>query len=259
MKNAKQDQRTVRRAPMSESGKKHDLKLQKNTMIYFQIGLVLCLLGTYALLEMQVMNKVLVLPEFTPDQMQDEYAIAAVKPKVKVKKQAPKKELPKSTVLFDTIPKEEDDNPLDQIIEYDPEPNLPIGSVDSIDVVDPIDEDFNIYNVEKVPVFPGCEKYTKREDLTKCMSEKIAKLVRRKFNTDIAADNGLSGKQRIHVQFTIGANGEVIDIKSRAPHPRLEDEAMRVIKKIPKMTPGYMAVTPVPIISTLPIMFELRD
>jgi protein TonB len=70
------------------------------------------------------------------------------------------------------------------------------------------------------------------------MSEKISKLIRKKFNPDLADGLGLSGKQKIDVQFKIDKTGKVTDIKTRAPHARLEKEAERVINKIPQMTPG---------------------
>ena len=37
--------------------RKHDANLQKNTTLYFQIGLILCLLGTYGLFEMRFETK----------------------------------------------------------------------------------------------------------------------------------------------------------------------------------------------------------
>ena len=35
------------------TSQKHDLNLQKNTTLYFQIGLILCLLAVFGLLEMR--------------------------------------------------------------------------------------------------------------------------------------------------------------------------------------------------------------
>mgnify|MGYP007000395440 CR=1 len=49
--------------------------------------------------------------------------------------------------------------------------------------------------IENVPEYPGCERGTNAEK-RKCMSDKIAKFVQRKFNTDLAGDLGLSGRQR---------------------------------------------------------------
>ena len=40
---------------------KHDANLQKNSTLYFQIGLILCLFGTYALFEMQFQEKKIII------------------------------------------------------------------------------------------------------------------------------------------------------------------------------------------------------
>merc|ERR1712108_100530 len=53
--------------------------------------------------------------------------------------------------------------------------------------------------IENVPIFPGCENEKGNNAKKQCMSDKIAKFVNRKFNTELAADLGLSGKQRISV------------------------------------------------------------
>ena len=91
--------------------------------------------------------------------------------------------------------------------------------------------------IENVPVFPGCERGN-NEKKRKCMSDKIAKFVQRKFNTDLAGDLGLTGRQRISVIFKIDKSGNVTGVRARAPHPRLEKEAQRVINLLQKMQPG---------------------
>jgi protein TonB len=40
-----------------KKSQKHDVNLQTNSTLYFQIGLILCLLGTYALFEMQFVDQ----------------------------------------------------------------------------------------------------------------------------------------------------------------------------------------------------------
>ena len=59
---------------------KHDANLQKNSTLYFQIGLILCLLGTYALFEMEFQDK-----KFIPDTAAtEEVALIDVAPEFKV-------------------------------------------------------------------------------------------------------------------------------------------------------------------------------
>ena len=91
------------------------------------------------------------------------------------------------------------------------------------------------------------------------MSEKISKLILRKFDTSIASDYGLTGRQRINVIFEIDKTGQVTNIESRAPHPKLDEEAKRVISKIPQMTPGRQHDKNVGVIYTQPIIFQIEN
>ena len=126
--------------------------------------------------------------------------------------------------------------------------------------VEEMDEDIDVpfSVIENVPIFPGCESgnnAAKRD----CMSEKIAQFVNRKFNTELASDLGLSGRQRINVIFKIDKTGNVVGIRARAPHPGLEKEAVRVIGLLPKMKPGKQRGKPVNVPYSLPIIFQVQD
>ncbi len=91
------------------------------------------------------------------------------------------------------------------------------------------------------------------------MSAKINKFVQKKFNTDLAGDLGLTGRQRINVIFKIDKHGNVVGVRSRAPHPRLEKEAARVINLLPKMKPGKQRGKAVTVSYSLPIIFQVQD
>ena len=127
-------------------------------------------------------------------------------------------------------------------------------------VIEDVDEDVEVpfSVIENVPEYPGCEKGSNSEK-RKCMSAKIAKFVQRKFNTDLAGDLGLSGRQRINVIFKIDKRGNVVGVRSRAPHPRLEKEAARVINMLPKMKPGRQRGKAVVVPYSLPITFQVQD
>ena len=79
-----------------------------------------------------------------------------------------------------------------------------------------------------------------------------------KFDVDAAADSGLTGYQKIYVQFKIDKQGHVVDIKARAADSKLEREAIKVIKKIPQMTPGQQRDRNVEVIYNLPIKLQLH-
>lgn len=136
-----------------------------------------------------------------------------------------------------------------------------ITDIDDIKIIDkPIDEDeiFNMIDVEKVPIYPGCESAKTNDKRKKCMSEKITQLIQKKFNTDIASELGLVGIQKINVQFKIDKKGNITDIKTRAPFSQLEDEALRVVEKIPVMKPGLQRGQPVSVLYNLPIVFKVQ-
>ncbi len=113
-------------------------------------------------------------------------------------------------------------------------------------------------SVENTPIYPGCEKGN-NEKRRRCMSEKIAKFVRKKFNTKLAEGIGLSGRQRISVIFKIDKLGDVVGVRARAPHPQLENEAIRVINLLPKMKPGMQLGKAVVVPYSLPINFEVKE
>ncbi|MAO10915.1 MAG: energy transducer TonB [Flavobacteriaceae bacterium] len=113
--------------------------------------------------------------------------------------------------------------------------------------------------IENVPVYPGCENENGNNAKKRCMSEKVQKFVQKKFDTELANDLGLDGKQRIFVQFKINKSGNIVDVRARAPHPRLEREAVEVVKSLPKMTPGMQRGKAVGVLYSLPILFQVQN
>lgn len=265
MKNSKKNLSTGQSTRDVKKPHKHDANLQKNSTLYFQIGLILCLLATYSLFEMQFQEKKIVIVEEDYD---GEY-VMAIPPDFRIAETKPKESQPKRDQqrIIDVV-KVVEDFPLDNTekdlftedqplitdkptikAENAPEPESP-----KAELLVPITL------VQKVPVYPGCEKYeTNNDKLKKCMSTKISKLINRKFNTDLASDHGLSGKQKIYATFTIDKTGKITKIATRAPHSALEKEAQRVINKIPEMKPGEQQNKPVGVTYSLPIVFQVRD
>ncbi len=112
--------------------------------------------------------------------------------------------------------------------------------------------------IENVPLFPGCGNLSTNAERRTCMSDKITKHVMLNFNTDLAANLGLTGRQRISVIFKIDASGDIVNIRSRAPHKKLEEEAKRVVRSLPKMVPGSHDGKDVSVGYSLPIIFQIQ-
>jgi hypothetical protein len=118
-----------------------------------------------------------------------------------------------------------------------------------------ITEDIPFAIIEEVPHFEECTGTN--AEIKKCTSDKITSFVNKNFNTGLAKD--LSGRHKISVQFKIDQNGNVVAVQSRAKHPKLKDEAARVIHLLPQMLPGKQNGQPVGTIYALPIIFEIKD
>lgn len=239
---------------------KHDVNLQKNSTLYFQIGLIVCLLFTYGLFEMKFETTIhsygSVAPIEEPDFMVD---VPIIKTEEPTFDELQERRVIKSPI-FTEVP---DDTPEPTFLDepQKPTPNNPVFDPDAIPDLpkEPVDVIVPYAFIQNVPIYPGCEKAKTNDARKKCMSDKIEKLIQRKFNgDDIAIDYGLTGLQKIDVQFTIDKTGKVNNIKTRAPHPKLEDEAKRVINLIPEMTPGKQNDKNVGVIYTLPIKFMVQ-
>ncbi|MFD2565334.1 VIT domain-containing protein [Aquimarina rubra] len=136
--------------------------------------------------------------------------------------------------------------------------------VEEDEIVD-VEEDEELLSIpfsviEQVPVFPGCEQNNTNEDRKKCFSDSVKNLINRSFNSEIANDFNLSpGTKRIYARFMIDREGDVVNIEVRAPHNTLAEEAIRVLKLLPRMTPGRQRNIAVDVSYVLPIVLNVKD
>lgn len=99
--------------------------------------------------------------------------------------------------------------------------------------------------VEQMPVFPGGEAA-----LRKFLATEVKYPV-------IAQENGIQG--RVYVKFVIAADGSVTNVEVARPFdPNLDKEAVRVVKSMPKWTPGKQRGKAVKVSYTVPINFVLQ-
>ncbi len=100
--------------------------------------------------------------------------------------------------------------------------------------------------VENMPEFPGGTSA-----LMKYLSSSIKYPV-------IAQENGIQG--RVVCQFVVNKDGSIVDIEvaRSSGDASLDKEAVRVIKAMPKWTPGKQRGKPVRVKYTLPVNFKLQ-
>lgn len=108
-------------------------------------------------------------------------------------------------------------------------------------------DDHKVFDhVEQMPLFPGGETA-----LLQWVSSHI------KYPT-ICQENNIQG--RVVVQFVVTKDGSVGQVKVVRPKdPDLDKEAVRVVKSLPKFTPGKQNGIPVNVWYTLPITFKLQQ
>jgi len=100
-------------------------------------------------------------------------------------------------------------------------------------------------SVEQMPQFPGGEAA-----LMKFLSSHIN-------YPPMAAENNVQG--RVVVQFVVEKDGKVGEVKvARSVDKDLDREAVRVVKSLPKFTPGRQNGQPVRVWYTLPVTFKLQ-
>lgn len=248
----------------SQKKSKKDANIPYNSTLYFQLGIIVSI-SVVALIVNTSFSEIKVYGNLEPDMPESEeiyfHSFTIHKPEVKPvvpEEPKPQKKLIQKEIIITDKPDIKGENPVvdpDSVeIPVDSRPVMPETPVKKVEPAN-----YSVMGVERVPVFPGCESLTDNGERRECMSAEIGKIIHRRFNTSIASDIGLKGNQRIYVNFIINKEGQVADVKVSAPHPKLENEAKRVINMIPKMLPGMQNNKDVAVMFNLPIIFDVKD
>jgi len=234
-------------------------QLEKYSNIFMQIGLMLVLFITYTLVEYKTEVKKI---DFTAEAQTTEtlfptvYDVYEIE---KVKKEVVKK-LPPKEIILEHIDKRKDDEKIPETLIADTQviPKFDVNTLETVNDPDPdIEEEVDFIVIEDVPVFPGCSGDNKA--LKDCFNKKMQKHFTRKFDSELPNNLGLqSGRKRLIMLFKIDKTGNIVDIRVKAPHPRLEKEAERIVKLLPKMKPGKQRGRPVGVKYTLPMRIDVE-
>jgi periplasmic protein TonB len=236
-----------------ELKKNPDFDLNRNSGLYFEIGLALMLFVSYSLLNYKTYDK----PDLTLDMItmneEEEEDVPLINVMTPPPPPPPKAAPEVITVVEDVVEVEETiiestETSMEDAIE-------PIVSIEDVNV-DEFEEDISVpfAVVEKIPIWPGC-KGRNNAELKKCFQENMIKHVKKNFEyPQTAIELRIRGK--VFVLFTIDSNGKVANIKTRGPDKILEREAARIISLLPQMTPGKQRGRSVNVPYSLPIIFK---
>ena len=224
--------------------------LNKKSGMFFVIGLLLVLGMVYTALEWKSFESF------------KEYEVAFIKTDESIDEEIPVFEIevtppPKPPVLPTEIEIIEDDDPIEEteVIAIEVNTETEVVDVKDFEVIEEEEEVKVIWStIEEVPVFPGCEN---EKDKRACFNEMMQKHIRKNFRyPELAQEMGIQG--RVSTQFMINNDGTIGTIRKRGPHDVLEKEAVRILSKLPKMTPGKQRGSAVKVSFAIPITFKLQ-
>ena len=240
-------------------------KKEKNSFIFFQLGLIATMLAVLFVLEfnfelkakkadvpktiptidISVPTTFKIIPKTNP--------IAENKPNAQPKFtnqfKETTKEVPKDKVKpVDNTPKDLDTNAPKESVNENPIKEVPSTKPETPTVL----------NVEELPMFPACRGLSRNEQL-KCFEEQMSKAVAKNAEyPEIDRENGKQG--RALISFIIDENGKIIDVKAldnKNATPEMKIAAEKAVRKVSKLTPAKQGGKPVRIKYVIPVSFRL--
>jgi len=224
--------------------------LENYSKLFLQLGLVLALLIIYLGIEYKTFDRDISDLGNANYQEEIEEDIPITERVEQIKPPPPPPPAPEKIEVVEDE-KEVEETVLEST-ETDENEAVEVEEIEEVVEEEEVLEDVPFAIIEDAPVFPGCKG--SKVEKKKCLQEKIRKHVTRKYNVELANELGLDpGKKKVYVLFKISKTGAITDVRARGPHKRLENEASRVVKLLPKMIPGKQRGRAVGVKYTLPI------
>lgn len=241
-------------------------KKEKNSFIYFQLGLIATMVLVLFVLEFdfKTSKKKLVSnsPEiFEINEPSDYVIISEAKAVVPVKTSAPVSvfknafklvnvEIPKEVEVVKETAKETGEISNEQ-------PHITPSSEGENS--DPITEKLTIFSVQSLPMFPGCKGISRAEQKA-CFDEQLAKFIMK--HLVYPEDDLENGKQGVaQVEFVIDENGTITNVmalNNKRATLKMQKAAEKAIKRLPKLIPAMHGDKAVKIKYTIPVGFKIN-
>jgi protein TonB len=224
--------------------------LNKNRNLYFVIGLTFVTFITWQAIESKTYEKTFDYEALNVEDDDDE----DIPITEQIKTPPPPPPPPPAPEVIEVV---EDEEEVEETVIESTETDQDEIIIEDIEVEDEFEDiDVPFAVIEDVPIFPGCESVAKSQRRA-CFQEQMNKHIRRNFRyPDIAQEMGIQG--RVYVNFIIAKDGSITNIRMRGPDKNLENEAARIIGRLPKMTPGKQRGRAVRVPFSIPITFRLQ-
>ena len=224
--------------------------LNKDRNLYFVIGLTLVLGVTWGAIEYKTYEKIFDLAAL--DMLEDDDEDIPITEQLKTPPPPPPP--PPAPEVIEVV---EDEEEVEETVIESTETDQDEIIIEEIEVEEEFEDiDVPFAVIEDVPIFPGCESVAKSQRRA-CFQDKINQHIRRNFRyPEIAQEMGIQG--RVYVNFIIAKDGSITNIRMRGPDKNLENEAQRIISRLPQMTPGKQRGRAVRVPFSIPITFRLQ-
>ena len=228
-----------------EIKKSEKASLENMRLIFAELGLIAALLVVYAGLESSTPVREVALLQDNTAILEEDDILA-----VTLDTPPPAPEMPVLPMLSDELEIVDNDINVDQDFQSLDDTDAPVDIVEykyqEVIEEDVEDEVIQFIHVEQKPMFQGGEA----NGFSKWVNAHLV-------YPEIAKENGVEG--RVTLQFTIGKDGKVQDVKVlAAPDPSLAEEAVRVVSSSPKWEPGRQRDRTVKVSYTFPVIYRLR-
>ena len=226
-----------------EEKKSPKADLENKKLMFMQIGLIISLIVAWLAFEYKSYDKREIDPSLLRQTEVVEEEMVEITKQEEVKPQPV--EMPKQTTQLEIVDDDVEVEDIEINVETDQneviEEYVPV-EVEEEEVVEA--EVFTI--VEQMPSFPGGDAK---------MYEYLGKNIK---YPQIARETGIQG--RVFVGFVVEPDGSVSNVKVlRGIGGGCDEEAMRVVKAMPKWSPGKQRGKTVRVSYTLPVVFKLQN
>jgi len=224
--------------------------LNNNRNLYFVIGLTFVTFITWQAIESKTYEKTFDYEALNVEDDDDE----DIPITEQIKTPPPPPPPPPAPEVIEVV---EDEEEVEETVIESTETDQDEIIIEEIEVEDEFEDiDVPFAVIEDVPIFPGCESVAKSQRRA-CFQEQMNKHIRKNFRyPDIAQEMGIQG--RVYVNFIIAKDGSITNIRMRGPDKNLENEAARIIGRLPQMTPGKQRGRAVRVPFSIPITFRLQ-
>ena len=229
-----------------EIKKSTQASLEDKRLLFAEAGLVLALSVVLGLFEWSSASRPVTLLEDNTRVMDEDDIVA-----IELNTLPPPPALPETPVLSDILDIVDDETEIEfDFVDLTEEngQELTILSYINKEVVEEEDADETIpmMIVETKPTFNGKDA----NEFSKWVNSRLV-------YPEIAQELGIQG--RVTLQFTIGTDGSVGDVKVlKGADPLLDQEALRVVSSSPRWSPGKQRDRAVKVSYTFPVIFRLK-